>query len=82
MADFFNTRMGAKFYESTMPRIADALDRIADSLEHPKDEKIIEMALCEAQHIVPRSKFLYRFVEFPDCDNCKAIAETYRKEDY
>jgi hypothetical protein len=31
--DFFQTRMGHHFYESTAPRIAKALERIADALE-------------------------------------------------
>lgn len=30
--EFFQTRMGAKFYEVTMPRIADALEQIAAHL--------------------------------------------------
>lgn len=33
MEDFFKTIMGKKFYESTTPRIANALERIADALE-------------------------------------------------
>ena len=33
MNDFFRTRMGQKFYESSAPRIARALESIAESLE-------------------------------------------------
>lgn len=33
MADFFQTRMGLVFFESTVPRIAKALERIADAME-------------------------------------------------
>ena len=33
MPEFFETRMGQKFYESTAPRIAEALERIADCME-------------------------------------------------
>ena len=33
MTEFFQTIMGKKFYEGTVPRIASALDRIANSLE-------------------------------------------------
>ncbi|APZ42619.1 hypothetical protein [Acidihalobacter ferrooxydans] len=33
MPDFFQTRMGETFYQGTMPRIADALERIANTLE-------------------------------------------------
>lgn len=32
---FFETRMGMKFYEGTMPRIAEALQDIAASLKDP-----------------------------------------------
>lgn len=30
----FQTLMGRKFYDGTLPRIATALERIADALEH------------------------------------------------
>lgn len=33
MPDFYQTVMGRRFFESTMPRIARALERIADALE-------------------------------------------------
>ena len=33
MNDFYRTQMGHRFYESTMPRIAAALERIAAALE-------------------------------------------------
>lgn len=33
MSDFYRTQMGHRFYESTMPRIAAALERIATALE-------------------------------------------------
>jgi len=31
--EFFQTRMGKAFYEGTMPRVAKALERIADVME-------------------------------------------------
>lgn len=31
--DFFQTRMGAKFYEATMPKVADQLERLNSNLE-------------------------------------------------
>ena len=34
--EFFRTRMGAKFYESDVPRIAAALERIANALNEPR----------------------------------------------
>ena len=33
MLDFYRTRAGRTYFESTLPRIAKALERIADSLE-------------------------------------------------
>jgi hypothetical protein len=33
MSEFFHTRMGQTFYDSTMPRIAKALEQIAAKLE-------------------------------------------------
>jgi len=33
MSDFFKTRAGMQFVQGTMPRIADALERIADAME-------------------------------------------------
>ena len=38
MIQFFETRMGKTFIEKTMPAIANALVRIADSLEKEKQE--------------------------------------------
>ena len=37
--EFFQTRMGARFYEGTMPKIAEQLDRLNDNLT----ELIMEM---------------------------------------
>ena len=45
MVQFFETRMGQRFYGSTMPRIADALEKIAEHLDgkaeklEPEDDK-------------------------------------------
>ena len=39
MTEFFQTKMGQDFYQGTMPRIAKALERIADTLENKKLEK-------------------------------------------
>jgi hypothetical protein len=33
MDEFFKTRMGQRFYESTMPKIADELERLNRNLE-------------------------------------------------
>lgn len=37
--DFFQTRMGHRFYESTLPRIASALERIAKALEKEEGDE-------------------------------------------
>jgi len=37
MPDFHETRMGRRFIEGTMPKIANALERIADALERRND---------------------------------------------
>jgi hypothetical protein len=39
MPEFHETKMGAAFYQGTMPRIARALERIADALEKDKVEE-------------------------------------------
>jgi Skp family chaperone for outer membrane proteins len=33
MSDFFKTRMGQRFYEATMPKIADQLERLNTNIE-------------------------------------------------
>ena len=48
MAEFFLTRMGNKFFESSVPRIAEALERIAKAVE-----KQNELKEEEIQHTVP-----------------------------
>ena len=39
MPEFFQTRMGQQFYDSTMPRIAEALEKLVTSLEKPQTAK-------------------------------------------
>ena len=43
MAEFFLTGMGKKFYESSVPRIAEALERIAKALEKQNELKEEEL---------------------------------------
>ena len=40
---FFKTRMGHQFYERTMPALAKAVDRLADSYERKRDPRIQEL---------------------------------------
>ena len=39
MPEFFQTRMGTKFYEGTVPRIAEALEGILKELKRANDLK-------------------------------------------
>lgn len=58
---FFETRMGHKYYEGTMPKIAKALERIADALEGrlhepPPDESATPTAIASrAMRLASRS---------------------------
>ena len=40
MVEFFQTRMGQRYYESTAPRIASALERIADNMEKAEKQPV------------------------------------------
>lgn len=52
MPEFFQTLMGQKFYESTMPRIAAALEALAE--KQPK--KIVEYKMVAEKDINKRLK--------------------------
>lgn len=43
MVDFFKTRMGQKFYEADVPRIAKALEKIGRELERANELKQQEL---------------------------------------
>jgi hypothetical protein len=43
--------------------------------------RIIEMAVCEFPHIIPRLGVLYRFYTVPNCANCQIVANA-NIEDY
>lgn len=49
--EFFQTYMGKHFYESTAPRIARALERIADALEARNQKATNDQA--DGQEAVP-----------------------------
>ena len=44
------------------------------------EEKIVEMALCEVDHISLRPNSLYRFIVMPDCEACARL-DIYDKKD-
>jgi hypothetical protein len=37
------------------------------------DCSVIEMGLCEVEHVMLRPNQLYRFIVMPGCDKCKAL---------
>lgn len=39
MSDFYQTKMGHKFYEGDVPRIVDALEKIAKELKRLNDRE-------------------------------------------
>jgi hypothetical protein len=43
--EFFQTRMGQKFYDATMPRLAKAVEKLVKEMERQNDLKEIEMGL-------------------------------------
>ena len=43
MPDFYLTKMGQKFYNSDVPKIAKSLERIADALEFQNSEEKKQM---------------------------------------
>lgn len=45
-SEFFRTRMGQRFYEATMPKIADQLERLNANLE----TLVAELRALRAQH--------------------------------
>jgi hypothetical protein len=44
MTEFFQTMMGQKFYQGDIPRIADALEKIAKELKRQNDLKEKEVS--------------------------------------
>jgi len=49
MVQFFETGMGKKFFDGTMPRIVSALEAIADGLKQNKWHETVD-ALCLSRH--------------------------------
>lgn len=48
MPEFFQTLMGKKFYDSDVPRIAKALERIAAALEQQRSPPLLMCASCSS----------------------------------
>jgi len=49
MSDFFQTPMGRRFYEGTMPRLVKALETIAEKLDVKKEEKFVLISWDESR---------------------------------
>jgi hypothetical protein len=47
MLQFFETRMGAKFFDGTMPRIAQALEDIAEGLKQQRWRETVDAAVAD-----------------------------------
>lgn len=82
--EFFQTMMGQRYYEGTMPRIAKALERIADQLEKGnadvlKNVKPTELLTIEAvealENLVDRD-----LIKDKDGDHYQEILEILRRE--
>jgi hypothetical protein len=43
--EFFQTRMGQTFFEGTMPRMSDRIERLAKAIEKQNELKEIELGL-------------------------------------
>jgi len=41
------------------------------------NNEIIEMALCEVDHVMLRPNRLYRFIVMPNCPACEKLASVY-----
>ena len=80
MADFFQTQMGHKFYESTMPRIATALESLVETLGKqapgPSIPPALPPSLIEALRVIGH-------VPIPgNCDRGPTLDEYNKAIDY
>jgi hypothetical protein len=46
-------------------------------MENGEKAEVLELALCEQNHLVFKPNQLYRFVAMPDCDACKTLMDAY-----
>ena len=51
------------------------MDKIGENMSDRKESdcSVIEMGLCEVEHVMLRPNQLYRFIVMPGCDKCKAL---------
>ena len=57
---------------------SEAINTIQDFiLSH--SQEITEMALCESRHLCLRPNQLYRFIVFPECEECQTLAAIYNE---
>jgi hypothetical protein len=54
-------------------------ERAGAAATQPQPEEVMDMALCEAGHVVLRVGQLYRFKPVGDCKECAALAKAARE---
>ena len=76
--EFYNTQAGRRFYDGVLPRIADALERIADSLEEDKKPEVGGIDLVGSSSMVDDA--LKGLVEIANRDAAEARAKAIRAD--
>lgn len=80
MADFYLTKMGQKFYNSDIPKIAKSLERIADALEfqNSEEKKQMEALIQNGNSAIDTAQRLAQIVleQQEEIKRLKAICET------
>lgn len=63
--------------ESKMQEVAKMLGEAKAKLESLMaiGDDVLEMGLCETEHVLLKPNRTYRFVVMPDCDRCKELAD-------
>ena len=78
MTDFAKTRAGSRFFQSDIPRLIDALEKIATALE--EGNKVGEHINSQATYDIPRNKYdannIEEYIENDEDDVQKPSTET------
>lgn len=83
MSDFHRTGMGQKFYTSDVPRIADALEKIARHLDaKPAEEKPVVEQVWVVHHLDTRQP-VDSFAVYASEERCRAaLRDTWQGQDH
>ena len=80
MPDFYLTKMGQKFYNADVPKIAKSLERIADALEfqNSEEKKQMEALIQNGNSAIDTAQRLAQIVleQQEEIKRLKAICET------